>query len=1710
MAEFQPDTEAVKTELDRLRGGPKPKRSELGQHLENGTVPKHLYRAISESDFRRARSQGYLDTHGQGNWMRPEKGEHAEGMVTATDPHEVANTYLPDEGGRVVKIETHPEHGWRPHWHDHMPRWQTATHDTKVPWEHVVDHSGPIERRFNPDTWSIYEAVQMKGEGHEPAQHASPDNLEYFKRVLPEPYHHLHPHHPDHGKMSTTASAEGQHSLYRGLYLGAMNKTTFHPPKPGEPGIGHSTSEPVDHTDDQAVLEHLMGKRDYYSRNFVGPEHPAYNKVPMFGRHWTTKHDLARRFALDATHGRYRVPPEPRTPTWGAVMEAHSSVEPEHDRLGSQFGETEAHWPGRDKITGVTMHLHRYDPEHPKGRRQDTYVRSIEVPAEHWRTASLRTTAGMFGPEWYETARDEDIDAHPAADSIRGHMTEHVSPQGHVYRLTHDTTHYVSATYLGKGENRIKTPQMVGKLTWFGGKARPDSNIEGRIHKVFVKPAHRRRGLASAMLDHARAMSPDDDIQHSNALSEDGRAWSQAHASKAQSIEVAGICIKAADTGRVLMLQRSFEDEEDPARGTWEFPGGHLDEGEDPFTGARREWCEETGGQFPDGAPVVGNWISGGMYQGFIVMIEREADLEINLDHEDRHVLNPDDPDGDGIEVVAWWEPKHLADNPAVRKEVRKGTDWDMVKKAKAPVQKAASAHPYYEVGDPDGYELGDLPDGHPGHHVTNYPPSTKVHPSVFGMTIRTPEQEPPRGPSERVNEHQDIPLSKVWGSQDYVYAPHVRNLASVPGDQMEPITGRWHTDGSFETDDHHRVAAAHLRGDTHIRAMVYSKPVGMKTATRGLGWHHVVKSQRSTMYPIHHEVEAYIKQRTGVHPKDMVWSAEPFSVSDAYPDPHGIRSRTRLDSAEQGYRSNPSRVPPIIAIEHQGKREHVDGWHRLGGAQRAGLEQVPAYVGRVRQQRTASTQQEWYHGSNSPTPVTHFERRDRQATEGGARDWNARLGSHWSSDHQVAHDFTPSDGTLHHAHLDMKNPKVYEHEYDLGNHAHKWARKNGFGEDWDEKNNAPHLDPESEDEGPLPSLDLRYHPRADEIADRFRDHLRSKGHDGIIYGNAYEGEEEHPCAIPFSNHQIHVTGTHKAGACPQGLAQREWDDEAGDYKEASLSAQTRYADVRERADGSGEGGQRGPGLGDARGGDRGPASSRVARGAGLARAGAQGPGPGLTGHCTPGGTCFDLDVPTGFLRQHIHPEYDLGDGEDRDGWGDQRVEPKWTKVRHLEQQMRSGDFDPEQSDHDVHLHVSKDDAMVEEGNHRSLAAYEADLPTLRTHVTFTPDALHRLPEVSGQHKTAAADSSTTWHPKAEKDLKSLDRPVQRQIMTTIDGLTKADPLVLAQTHPLKGTMKGWYSTKASRGHRIVHQPNDAGGLHIGYVGLHDYGDAERRLAAYDPQVRTTDKTLGVFHVSYEGARDSIRDQGIKAGHDGRIHVFQDLETARNMRGGYGPDVWHAYVPAGTQYHQGPLSGGHLVLHTDALPKRGTAMVPDWMNQSPKTAAAEPGHETFYHLTDDPHFAPRADHVPEDNAIAIRQRTSPGLYLTKRPESWLNGHGYVRPYVAEVHVPKGVGHKERWGDEHFVPAEHLDQVKVHRVIPLDEHSREEFGEPGWVEDHHGVGHDGREIVRGTWGNASFKEPLPKPYRYSGPDVRDMSPEQHAEYKRKTDEYAASR
>lgn len=164
---------------------------------------------------------------------------------------------------------------------------------------------------------------------------------------------------------------------------------------------------------------------------------------------------------------------------------------------------------------------------------------------------------------------------------------------------------------------------------------------------------------------------------------------------------------------------------------------------------------------------------------------------------------------------------------------------------------------------------------------------------------------------------------------------------------------------------------------------------------------------------------------------------------------------------------------------------------------------------------------------------------------------------------------------------------------------------------------------------------------------------------------------------------------------------------------------------------------------------------------------------------------------------------------------------------------------------------------------------------------------------------------------------------------------------------------------------------------------------------------------------------------------------------------------------------------------------------------------------TVYHLTDKAKFKLDPKKVPEDNALAIRQRDAAGLYVAKDSwgvESWVNGYGYLRPFVVELDVPEDVLTDERWGNEGFIPADRFDEVEVKRVIPVDAFARETYNDYGWVESQLGARFDnGAQVPERRFGEPY--EGVPKGWRYEGPDARDMT---SAEVKRLRDGAAAAR
>lgn len=146
---------------------------------------------------------------------------------------------------------------------------------------------------------------------------------------------------------------------------------------------------------------------------------------------------------------------------------------------------------------------------------------------------------------------------------------------------------------------------------------------------------------------------------------------------------VAGVALVAADTGRVLMIQRAMIEGE-VAGGKWEFPGGRMDAGEDAWRAATREFAEETGHTLPDPSIVTATWLSAnGVYQGFVVLVPEETSFPLNqTDPENREVKDPDNAGGNFTEALAWFDPTVLSRGWNGLREECKLTPWKLIRDA--------------------------------------------------------------------------------------------------------------------------------------------------------------------------------------------------------------------------------------------------------------------------------------------------------------------------------------------------------------------------------------------------------------------------------------------------------------------------------------------------------------------------------------------------------------------------------------------------------------------------------------------------------------------------------------------------------------------------------------------------------------------------------------------------------------------------------------------------------------------------------------------------------------------------------------------------------------------------------------------------------------------------------------------------------------------
>ena len=113
-----------------------------------------------------------------------------------------------------------------------------------------------------------------------------------------------------------------------------------------------------------------------------------------------------------------------------------------------------------------------------------------------------------------------------------GNLNEQQFGPNGKYTLRQAGYRHVEAVHTNSG-------RRVGALNWFPssiGSSSPDRTITSAaglpvepgkptIYKTVVSKPHRRKGVASAMLDYARQAEPE--LQHSHALSPDAIEWAK-------------------------------------------------------------------------------------------------------------------------------------------------------------------------------------------------------------------------------------------------------------------------------------------------------------------------------------------------------------------------------------------------------------------------------------------------------------------------------------------------------------------------------------------------------------------------------------------------------------------------------------------------------------------------------------------------------------------------------------------------------------------------------------------------------------------------------------------------------------------------------------------------------------------------------------------------------------------------------------------------------------------------------------------------------------------------------------------------------------------------------------------------------------------------------------------------------------------------------
>lgn len=269
---------------------------------------------------------------------------------------------------------------------------------------------------------------------------------------------------------------KGSHVAFRGIHLGSSNTI-------------HGEFDPSDpHQVMSKVLDHTQWFRKVHDWPH-DPSDPNAHRQQVFGNHWSTDHETARRFAIRTVENQDRgIPNYNHRPNkqdvHGVVFEARMHEPAEEESFFRGYGEKEVRIPSRHQVHTLIAHVHTLKAAQPDEdmhdhlrRTRDTHVHSFIVPDRHWRTAAVtgavRTPPGPNG---------DDTDPDP------GIMIAVVPPKRVVKGLPlpddgeHPDNVHVTLAYLGKSADH--TPEQIDMLpelieAWAETEKRLSARVQG-------------------------------------------------------------------------------------------------------------------------------------------------------------------------------------------------------------------------------------------------------------------------------------------------------------------------------------------------------------------------------------------------------------------------------------------------------------------------------------------------------------------------------------------------------------------------------------------------------------------------------------------------------------------------------------------------------------------------------------------------------------------------------------------------------------------------------------------------------------------------------------------------------------------------------------------------------------------------------------------------------------------------------------------------------------------------------------------------------------------------------------------------------------------------------------------------------------------------------------------------------------------------------